>query len=267
MEKMKKIIGMLLLVAIAIGASATTVSATALGDSYSVSGIGLGWIIIGGVIAVALIAWGMQVAKKAIKPWIPVLAILFIAGLCLQFVDVAEETAEITPSTTWSVSATVDAGNVTVDDDARTIMVLYYENNSDAIINQTDSTAWVAPILNFTIAPTQTTGLVDTSLGATTLASVNNPDKEFTEDSTTYDLFQDASGEAKKDLVWTADGTDEYETHSCTVNFGSSETVLLTVTLLDDGLCICEAGDSEAVTLSIGGITYTMTVMCSGSAA
>ena len=267
MEIMKKVIGMLLLVAIAIGASATTVSATALGESLSVYGVALGWFLVVGAIIVAVICLALQVKSKIMKPLSVFLFLVVIVGLLLVFVDVAEETAEITPSTTWSVSATVDAGNVTIDDDARTIMVLYYENNSDAIINQTDSTAWVAPILNFTIAPTQTTGLVDTSLGATTLASVNNPDKEFTEDSTTYDLFQDASGEAKKDLVWTADGTDEYETHSCTVNFGSSETVLLTVTLLDDGLSICEAGDNEAVTLSIGGITYTMTVMCSGSAA
>jgi len=267
MKIMKKVIGMLLLIAIAIGASATTVSATALGESLSVYGVALGWFLVVGAIIVAVICLALQVKSKIMKPLSGFLFLMVIVGLLLVFVDVAEETGEITPSTTWSVSATVDDGNVTIDDDARTIMVLYYENNSDAIINQTDSTAWVAPILNFTIAPTQTMGLVDTSLGATTLASVNNPDKEFTEDSTTYDLFEDASGENKKNVLWTADGTDEYETHYCTVNFGSSETVLLTVTLLDDGLCICEAGDSEVVTLSIGGITYTMTVMCSGSSA
>lgn len=265
--KRRNILTMLLVALIAIGASIETVAAAAVGDAYSMGGIGLGWILIGAVVILVVIAYALQVGKAAMKPFVPVLAIVLIAGLALQFVDVAPEPAEITPSITWSVSATVDAGNMTIDDDARTITILYYENVSDEIINQTDSTAWVSPIINFTISPTQTTGLVDTSLGATTLASVNNPDKEFTEDSTTYDLFQDASGENKKDLEWDADGTTEYETHYCTVSFGSSETVLLTIELLDDGLCQCEAGDSETFTLTIGGITYTASVICTGSSA
>ena len=264
--KTKHVLSILLVALAAIGATIQTVAAEAIGDTYGIGGFGLGWLIVGAVIIIAVVALLFQVSKKVIKPFVPWLVIFFIVGLALQY-NIPEEVGEITPSITWSVSATVDEGNVTIDDDARTIMVLYYENNSASIINQTDSTAWVAPVLNFTIGPTQITGLVDTTLGATANCVVNNPDKTFTEDSSTYDLFADASGENKKDLVWTADDTDEYESHYCTVQFGSTETVLLTVTLLDDGLSICEAGDYEAVTLSIGGITYTMTVMCSGSAA
>jgi len=266
MKRMHKVIGMLLFIAIAIGASATTVSATALGESLSVYGVALGWFLVVGAIVVAVICLALQVKSKVMKPLGIILFLIVIAGLLLVFVDVAEEPAEVTSAVTWSVSATVDAGNVTIDNDARTITALYLENVSDEIINDTDSTGYTSPIINFTIAPTQTVGLVDTTLGATTQAIVNNPDKEFTEDSTTYDLFLDASGEDKKDLEWDADGTTEYETHYCTVSFGDSETVLLTVEFLDDGLCQCEAGDSESFTITIGGIVYTMTIICTGSA-
>jgi hypothetical protein len=261
MKKMQKLFGMLLVMLIAIGASVTTVSAAKVGDDLSVGGVGLGWILIGIVVIIVVILLAVQVSKKAAKPFVPILAILLIAGLILQCVDVAEEPGEITPSIIWSVSATADAGNVTIDDDARTITVLCHVNVTAETMLDDDDTAHTAPIINFTISPTQTTGLVDTSLGATTQAVVNNPDKEFTEDSTIYGLFADASGENKKDLAWVADGTTEYETHYCTVNFGSSETVLLTITFLDDGISQCEAGEAEAFSLAIGGITYTCSLI------
>ena len=267
MKKMQKIFGMLLVTLIAIGASVTTVSAAKVGDDLSVGGVGLGWILIVLVVIIVVILLAVQVTKKAAKPFVPILALILIAGLILQCVDVAVEPAEVTPGIIWSVSATIDAGNVTVDDDARTITALYYENTSDSIMNDTDSTAYTSPIINFTIAPVQAEGLVDTTLAATTRAYVINPDQEFTEDSTTYDLFLDASGEDKKDLEWDADDTTEYETHYCTVALGSTETVLLTVEFLDDGLCECEAGDAESFTISIGGIIYTMSIICTGSAA
>jgi len=265
MKRTQKILGIISLAMLMIGTLVTTASAATVGDPYTWGGFHIGYgLIILGIIVVGG-GWYLLKGGKGFGTTAIIAAVLILAG-AFSFTGVAPEPAEITPSITWSVSATVDAGNMTIDDDARTITILYYENVSDEIINQTDSTAWVSPIINFTISPTQTTGLVDTSLGATTLASVNNPDKEFTEDSTTYDLFQDASGENKKDLEWDADDTTEYETHYCTVSFGSSETVLLTIELLDDGLCQCEAGDSESFTISIGGITYTASVICTGSA-
>jgi len=264
MKKIHKLFGMLLAFLLTIGASAITVSATAIGDDYSIGGVGLGWVLIGIVILIAVVAWGMQIAKKVMRPWIPILAIMFIAGLCLQFVEVAEEPGAITPSISWSVSTTVDAGNVTVDDDARTITILCHVNSTAETMLDDDNTAHTAPIINFTISPSQTEGIVQTDQAVTTRAIVNNPDKEFTEDSTTYDLFADASGENKKDLQWTADGTTEYEVHYCTVNFGSSETVLLTITFLDDGISQCEAGESESFTLAIGGITYTGSLIITG---
>jgi len=258
----RNVIGITVLVFVTIAMLATTVSATAIGDSYSVMGIGLGWLLIGIVVVIALLAWAKVFKASAVKPFAALLGIMLIVGLALQFVDVTEApSGEVTPDITWSVSATVDAGNVTVDDDARTITALCHINTTADTMLDDDDTAYTAPIINFTLAPSQTTGLVDTSLGATTLASVANPDQEFTEDSTQYDLFADASGENKKNLVWTADDTTEYETHYCTVTLGSSETVLLTINFLDDGISQCETGESETFTVTIGDITYTATII------
>ena len=262
--KRRNILTMLLISLAAIGASIETAAAAAVGDAYSMGGIGLGWILIGLVVVIALLAWGKVIGAKAIKPMVPVLAILLIAGLALQFVDVAAEPAEITPTTVWSVSTTVDSvtNQTTTDDDARTITILCYVNSKTDTMNNTWSgNTWEHPIINFTIAPSQTEGIISTDLAATMLASVNNPDQEFTEDSTTYDLFADASGENKKDVNWSADGTLDYETHYCTVNFGSSETVLITIVFLDDGISQLEAGESKSFTLTIGGITYTATII------
>ena len=265
MKRRNNLLAMLLLGLAAIAATIQTVVAEAIGDTYTpIAGFGLGWMLIVAVIIIGVAAIAMQVTKAAIKPFIPILVIMFIVGLAIQY-DIPEPVAEITPAVLWSVSTSVNAGNMTTDDDARTITILYYGNVTGETMNDTDETAYTAPIVNFTISPTQTVGIVDTSLAATTTASVNNPDKEFTEDATTYDLFADASGENKKNLVWNADDTDEYETRYCTVSFGSSETVLLTIGFFDDGLHLVDIGDSQTFTLTIGGITYTATIICTGA--
>jgi len=261
MKKTKKIISMVMLVLAALLTLVTTVSAEAIGDTYGISGFGLGWIIVAAVIILALIAIAMQVTKAAIKPFVPILVVAFIVGLALQY-DIPEPATEVTPAILWSVSSVVNAGNVTTDDDARTITILYYGNVTGETMNDTDESAYTAPIINFTIAPAQAAGITDLTKAATTTAIVNNPDKEFTEDTTTYDLFADASGENKKSLAWLADDTTEYETHYCTVAFGASETVLLTIGFNDDGLHLVDIGDSQTFTLTIGGITYTATIIC-----
>ena len=267
MKKTQKILGILTIALLGIIASATTACAAVIGDGYSVYGIGLGWFLIGAVIVIAIGAWAMQVTKKVIKPFVPILVIVFIAGLCLQGIEVAEEPASITPDVTWSVSAVCGTDDVTVDDDARTITALVWADVDLEVINGTDDAAWVTitddPLINFTVSPSMAEGISTTTQQATTRCRVNNPDKTFTEDSTSYDLFADASGGEYKDLKWTADGTDEYEDRLCTVTLGSSETVQLQIIWLDDGLSQCEAGETEVFTISIGGVTYTMTIIIS----
>lgn len=266
MKKMRKLVGMLTVLLLALVASAVTVSATALGDNYNVGGIGLGWILIGSVIVVALIAWGMQVTKKAIKPIVPILAILFIAGLALQFVEVTGEIVDTTTDdVTWTVTCASSTDDISIDNDARTITKLIWADVDLAVINGTDDGAWAAaaddPWLNFTISPSLAVGVSTTTNQATTTCSVLTPDQAFTEDSTAYDLFEDASTGGDKNLVWTTDGTSDYETKLCTVTIGGSETAALVVNFLDDGLSQYEAGESQSFQISVGGITYTMTVI------
>ena len=135
------------------------------------------------------------------------------------------------------------------------------------VINGTDDAVWVTitddPLINFTVSPTVAVGLSVTTEQATTRCVVYDPDKSFTEDSSSYDLFADASGGVYKDLKWTADGTDEYEDRLCTVTLGGSETVQLQIIWLDDGLSQCEAGETEVFTVGIGGVTYTVTLIIS----
>ncbi len=265
MKRRNNLLAMLLLALAAIGTTIQTVAAEAIGDTYTpIPGFGLGWIMVVIVIIIAVAALLMQVTKTAIKPFVAPLVIIFIIGLAIQY-DIPEAPAEVTPAVLWSVSTSVDAGNMTTDDDARTITILYYGNVTGEIMNDTDEGAYTAPILNFTIAPSQAAGITDLTKAATTQAIVNNPDKEFTEDTTTYDLFADASGENKKSLAWLADDTTEFETHFCTVGFGTSETVLLTIGFNDDGLHLVDIGDSQTFTLTIGGITYTATIICTGA--
>jgi len=267
MKKLNKILGMMLIAMLTLVASALTASA-AIGDDYSVSGVGLGWVLIGIVIVIALIVWGLQVKSKVIKPFVPVLAILVIAGLALQFVDVAADTAaSVTDDVTWDVTCTSSTADLTIDNDARTITKLIWADVDLAVINATDDSVWAGvtddPDLNFSITPSMAIGVSSTTNQATTSCSVLTPDQAFTEDSTSYALFEEVSSGGDRNLAWTTDGTSDYENKLCTVTIGASETARLVIGLLDDGLSQREAGESHSFQISVGGVTYTMTVIIS----
>jgi len=265
MKNTKKLLGIMLVSMLALSAFVMNVAAAKYGDAYSVYGVGLGWVLIIIVIAIALIAWGMQITKAAMKPVIPILAIVFIAGLVLQGVDVAVEPAEITPSVTWDVTCASGTSDTTIDNSARTITKLIGTFAAGTVINGTDDNAWDDNEddlwLNFTISPSIALGVTETTNQATTNCIVNNPTQTFTEDGTAYDLFEDVSSLSDKSLTWTTDGTTAYEDKYCTVTIGGSETAAVYIDLLDDGLCIREAGESNTFTIGIGGITYTVTVI------
>lgn len=244
----------------------TTVSAEAIGDTYTpIPGFGIGWMLVVAVIVIGVIAIAMQVTKTAIKPFVPILVIMFIVGLAIQY-DIPEAaSAEITETATWEVTAVSGSAGMTIDNDARTITKVIGAHPSLEVINRTGDAAWVAgtddPVINFTISPSLIVGISETTNQATTNCIVNNPDQDFTEDSTSYDLFEDASTGGDKNLAWTTDGTSGYESKLCTVTIGGSETAQLTIHLLDDGLSQRETGESHTFTISVGGITYTMTVI------
>lgn len=265
MKTTKKIISMVMLSLAALLTLVTTVGAEAIGDTYTpIAGFGIGWMLIVAVIVIGVVAIAMQVTKKVIKPFIPILVIMFIVGLAIQY-DIPEPAAEITETATWEVTAVSGSAGMTIDNDARTITKVIGAHPSLEVINQTGDVAWVAAtddsVINFTISPSLIVGISETTNQATTNCIVNNPDQSFTEDSTAYDLFEDASTGGDKNLAWTTDGTSGYESKLCTVTIGGSETAQLTIHLLDDGLSQREVGESHTFTISVGGITYTMTVM------
>lgn len=262
--KLRKILPLLMV--FILSAMATIASAAKIGDPYSWYGIQIGYILIIVAVVIAIILWawkGVTTAlfKKIVWPFV----FLAILGLVFALTDVAvePEVAEITPGVTWSVSTTDDGGgNVTTDDNLNKIIIM-------CNINSTTDTMWdldagetfTVPIINFTITPTVTEGLTDTTLAATTIASVINPDVSFTEAGTSYDLFDDVNG-GDKSVAWTAeDGTTEYEWRYCTVQFGSSATVLLTVTYNAEGVSQLDIGTIKSTSISIGGQTYTMSLI------
>ena len=243
-----------------------TASATKLGDAYSWQGIQIGWILIVLGVVIGFGAWAF--AKKvatAKKFALPVIALIGI-GLLLAITDVSVVApADITADVTWDVTCASSTDDITIDNDGRTITKLIWADATNEVINGTGDAVWTAagddPWLNFTISPSLAVGVSSTTNQATTRCSVLTPDQSFTEDSTSYDLFEDASTGGDKNLIWTTDGTTDYESKLCTVTIGGSETAALVINFLDDGLCIREAGESHSFQISVGGVTYTMTLI------
>jgi len=263
--KLRKILPLLMV--FILSGMATIASAAKLGDPYSWFSVQIGWIlIIAAVILGVIFYYALKTAP--FKKTLPIIALLVGAGLILGLTDVAVEptVAEITPGVAWSVTATEQAGgNITIDNDLNKIIVMCHVNSTAGTILDDDDTAFTVPIINFTISPTVIEGLTDVTLAATTIGSVVNPDVAFTVSGTSYDLFSDVSGTTgDKDLEWTADGTIEFEWHYCTVTFGSSEVAELEVNYNPAGVSQLTAGTIKSATISIGGTTYTMSLIITG---
>jgi len=267
MNKTKKIITMVLLVFGAMLTLVNTVSAAKLGDPYSWAGVQIGWVFVIAAVIVGLALWYFLKSAPFKKSLVP-LAIIVAFGLILSLTDVAVEItpAEVTPGVSWSVTASEQqGGNLTIDNTDNKIIIMCHVNSTAGTILDDDDTAFTIPILNFTINPTVTEGLTDLDLGATTLGSVVSPDAAFTVSGTSYDLFSDVTGvSSDKDLMWTADGTDEYEYHYCTVQFGTSEVAELEVNYNPAGVSQLDVGTIKSTSITIGGQTYTMTLIITG---
>ena len=263
--KLRKILPLLMV--FILSGLATIASAAKIGDPYSVWGVQIGYILIIAAIILAFVFYyGLKTA--IFKKSLVFLALLVAVGLVLALTDVAvePEVAEITPGVSWSVTATEhQGGNITIDNDLNKIIVMAHVNSTAGTILDDDDTAFTVPIINFTISPTVLEGLTDVTLAATTVASVVNPDVAFTISGTSYDLFSDVTGiTGDKDVMWTADGTDEYEWHYVTVTFGSSEVAMLEANYNPAGVSQLPSGTIKSTTISIGGTTYTMSIIITG---
>ena len=267
MKKLRKIIPLSLIAFILLIVGTITASAAKLGDPYSWAGVQIGWVLIIAAVIIGIILWYALKTAAFIKS-LPILAIVVAAGLILGITDVAVEpvVAEVTPGVSWSVTASEQqGGNLTIDNTDNKIIVMCHVNSTAGTILDDDDTAFTVPIINFTINPTVTEGLTDLDLGATTLGSVMSPDAAFTVSGTSYDLFSDVTGvSSDKDLMWTADGTDEYEYHYCTVQFGTSEVAELEVNYNPAGVSQLDVGTIKSTTITIGGQTYTMSLIITG---
>jgi len=156
--KAKKLVVMLFVALLGIVGSATTVMGASLGAEYTMFGIELGWALIIGAVIIALFGY-YALNKKGMKALTPVIAILFIAGIALSFVQVTEQPTATTTTgaTTFSIdtndpaSGGNDIDNCAWDDD-ETILTIPLEitgsNNLDG--NRSHS--------NFTLKPVAPSG-------------------------------------------------------------------------------------------------------------
>ena len=265
--KLRKITLPLLMAFILSCVFTITASAAKLGDAYSWEGIQIGYVLmVAAIVCVVILYYALKI--KPFKKAAPLFAIIFAAGLILALTDVAVEVepAEITPDVDWSVTASeVQGGNITINNEDDAILIMCHVNSTAGTILDVDDTAFTQPIFNFTVAPTVTEGLTDLQLGATTLAIMTNPDQAFTVSGTSYDLFSDVSGTSgEKDVAWLADGTTEYESHYCTVQFGTSEVIRLTLTYNPAGISQLVAGTVKTSTVTVGGESYTISLLITG---
>ena len=269
--KRKNILAMLLIALIAAGLSVTTASAS-VGDGYGVMGFGLGWILLGGVGVVIVLAWGKVIKKAALKPITPILAVLVIAGLVLQFVDMpVDETAGITPDIEWSVVGalqTYPAVGCTLDNNARSISLMAVANTSSGRLMWSNSTSgldigwghWMPIVINFSVTPTQTAGVTDLTSGATTLLETTDPGKVVYAGGQSYDLIAKDSSGIQPLQNWTYTGTTEYGQRYITTQFGASGSVLLTINYNEAGVSKAATGKSFSFAATIAEETWTITL-------
>ena len=227
MKKIKaKIMGILALVLVFIGASAELVSAKTLGDGMSIMGYNAGYVLIIVGIVAALIVAMTKIAPAKSKPMVyGIAAVLIIGGLALAFVNV-EETA--TGDTTASGCQDFDLSVSTLtsgdgwitgtvwDEDTKTLTIpLTVSDSSDG--NLTGHLSGV----NCTIDPLAALGDTADTMATLHYRSTNydlkyNGEKVFNEQGGYYNVeFTDAGGEdnyeGSQDIQLSSTGWVKYQ--------------------------------------------------------
>lgn len=234
----------------------------------SVFGIPL-WIILSFIALVFIIGyWVPQISKPIPKGLYTLLTLVFIfaAILTSPFASIPQETT--TPQTTIVAEPTeytidVDGGTDTssiVSYDETThkfTIVCGYNETSDSIVTS-DGGAWSNPVLNFTVValPTEVAS-TDKVVPVSAQATVPS----FSVSGETYYLVsKDSNG--KYNLLWeTEDGMSDKEDIQFTVPFSSPKWVTLTITLDSDAIAQLSEYQSKDITVTIGGQTFTVSVM------
>ena len=239
MKKIHKIIGMLLVAILTIGASAITASAKAIGSDYTIWGFNAGWVLIGIGIVVGLLFWSKLVKMPksiGLKPVAGIIACMLVVGFAMVFVETPAPSAEITglADLTFDIeaSATTTDGSYYPDttfDEASGLFTVPYKANttSDLLHEHGDNSSYGDdPRLSFSIKADFPDDACDDDL-AIIYFEVTNPDLYVESDADNYVLVK---SDDKHQATWT-DQDGATSTISGWTSGGIEETLNLTVDL------------------------------------
>jgi len=234
MKKTQKILGMLLVVLIAIGASAITASAKAIGADYTILGFNAGWVIIVAAIVIGLL-FASKIVKMpetiGIKPIAILVAVMAVAGIAMVIVETPTAPAEISglADLEFNIEASADTTSGTyypdtTYDEASGLFTIPYKANttSDDLYEHGDNSSYVGatadPRLNFSIKADFPDDADDTDL-AIIYFEVVNPALYTASDPDNYVLVKtddehqavwtDQDGGTNTISGWTSGGIEE----------------------------------------------------------
>lgn len=282
MRKTQKIIGMLIVCLLAIGASAITVSAKAIGEDYTIMGYNAGWVLLIIAIGIALL-FASKIVKMpksiGMKPIAGLIALLFVIGIAMVFVEtpsleVREEAGLSNLTFDIEASAVTTAGTYypdTVFNEATNIFTVMFGANTtgDTLLENGDNSSYTDdPRLNFTIKADLPADADDNDL-AIIYFEVVNPTLYTESDADNYVLTKT---DDKHQAIWT-DQDGITSTVSGWTSGGIEEilSVTLDLELYEAGLAQLDQGDSVALNLrfhnkaNTWSESFTVLFQCTGS--
>jgi len=253
-KKIGMLVLALLLMLIGAGITATTASAKAIGEDYTIMGFNAGWVLIGIGVALALL-FGNKILKmpKAVglKPMATFVALLLVIGFAMVFVQgPAATTGEITglPNINFDIEAsavTTDGSyypDTTYDEDSGLFTVPFKANTTGSNLSEhgDNSTYGDDPRMNFTIKAELNDDSDDDDL-AIIYFEIVNPTLYVASDADNYVLtktndkhqatWTDQDGNTNTVSGWTSGGIEE--TFTVTLDLDLYEAGLVNAEVFD----------------------------------
>lgn len=259
MKRKMNILGMLSMIALAVGASAVTVSAKAIGAGYKIFGFEAGWILVG-VSVVLILMFASKIIKMpksiGIKPVAFIIAVMLIAGLAMVFVETPTPTASTTGLADLEfdieASAITTQGSYYPDttfDEASGLFTIPYKCNttSDLLYEHGDNSSYSDdPRLNFSIKADFPDDADDDDL-AIIYFEVVNPDLYTESDPDNYVLVKT---DDKHQAIWTdQDGGENTISGWTTGGIEETLTVTLDLELYETGLAQADVFDGVVMNI------------------
>lgn len=259
MKKTQKILGMLIVFLLAIGASAITASAKAIGEDYTILGMNAGWvlIIVGVVLGLLFASKLLQMPKSiGLKPVAIIVALMLAIGIAMVAVQTPTITADVTglANMEFSIeaSAVTTAGSyypdTTYNEASGTFLVPYGCNTtSDLLFEAGDNSSYTDdPRLNFSIKADFPDNADDDDL-AIIYFEVVNPALYTESDADNYVLVKT---DDEHQAVWT-DQDGGTNTISGWTSGGIEETLILSLDLelYETGLAQADEYDQNVLSI------------------